>query len=145
MVRVGSSDTCELIIRFKEKSEISSLNGPASTLPPLVSPKEKKSEFVDKLHKQRVASIHCLLFAPMIPSSLQRELFNKIKSKPDEAYPDDTKDVRDDCSRDFPSVVDNHSKWGTYVVSQKGCNRVSTKLHKATCLTPGDLVCIRYK
>ena len=40
------------------------------------------------------------------------------------------------------TVVDNQTRFGTYIVSGRGVRRVSGKLSRAAALTEGDLLCV---
>jgi hypothetical protein len=45
----------------------------------------------------------------------------------------------------LPTVVDNHSKYGTYLVDEQGARKCPTRVTCGFPLIPGNLLCIAVK
>lgn len=71
----------------------------------------------DKRYVCHISSLHCVIYTSLISSS------SKVNNP-------------------ISKIVDNHSLWGTYVVSIKGVEKVTTIQSNGATLSSGDLICI---
>jgi hypothetical protein len=106
---------------------------------------------------RRVSRIHCLVYVPLVLQQYSRYHHgmsprNYHTSANDGHKADNLsstnnigmggEEYEDTVSHKHVTIVDNHSTWGTYVVSVNGVRKVPTTIQKALPLVPGDLVCI---
>ena len=107
---------------------------------------------------RRVSRIHCLLYVPLILQTYSSTHRHAVvatagaghgEALPRTHVPDrglsvhtSTDDYDEVEAQRHVTIVDNHSAWGTYVVSLNGVRKVPTNIQKGLPLLPGDLICI---
>jgi hypothetical protein len=118
--------------------------------------------FIDSKYDQmdikickKISRVHCLIFTPLLQHSIETQkkiLSKQIKNtnRIKDGYANDSDEEENNIDNDiaennvnyYPTVCDNHSVWGTYLVTGRGVSKISTIRHKAMCMCPGDLLCI---
>lgn len=113
----------------------------------------------DRRHIRHISPIHCVLYTTSLLSEeyLHDIPFQRISSTallpPTPSSPSTHSPSKRELFRSHantttstPSVnvtaVDNHSLWGSYVVSMNGVSKISTTIPKASTLHSGDLLCL---
>mmetsp|Transcript_16206 Transcript_16206/g.24415 ORF Transcript_16206/g.24415 Transcript_16206/m.24415 type:complete len:910 (+) Transcript_16206:48-2777(+) len=105
----------------------------------------------DIRYVRRASRIHCLVYVPLVlPQYNQSSRHSKHPPLPPDSQPsahgitgDDNEEGDDEPAlHKNVTIVDNHSMWGTYIVSENGVKKVPTVIQKGIPLVPGDLVCI---
>lgn len=115
------------------------------------------------IRKERTLSkIHCMVYVPLIPPRSQFDNgstthadFNrnsgaaktkKYRKSYDSDSESDSDEEAERASREKRAgqvtIVDNHSCWGTYVVTQQGVKKVPTTIQAGIPLEHGDLICM---
>lgn len=105
---------------------------------------------------RRISRIHCLIYVPLVlqqyrhcenisgtvvpQNGMQLNIAAETSSASNIEIQEGSKD--EVVTHKHATIVDNHSAWGTYVVSVNGVHKVPTTIQRALPLVPGDLVCI---
>ena len=110
------------------------------------------------IRKERALSkIHCMVYVPLVPP-MSKPGHDRAKTntgggknkKYQKSYDSDSdSDSDEEAERQSHekrasqvTIVDNHSCWGTYVVTQHGVKKVPTTIQAGIPLEHGDLICM---
>lgn len=113
------------------------------------------------IRKERsLSKIHCMVYVPLIsPKSgssntngssqgsagvREKQFVKSYDSDSDDEDSDEGSNGLNDNEKRASQVtiVDNHSMWGTYVVTQRGVRKVPTTIQAGIPLEHGDLICM---
>lgn len=97
---------------------------------------------IDVLKTCCISDIHCILHTPLLHKS--RTVCKKKAMEKNGLYEDEEEEDLPDENNPhlFPTVLDNHSMWGTYLVSAAGVTKISTVSRHAMVISPGNLLCL---
>jgi len=113
------------------------------------------------IRKERsLSKIHCMIYVPLIPpkstavtkkggsggsgaASKEKKYTRSYDSDSDDEESDEETDkLQKEKRANQVTIVDNHSMWGTYVVTQRGVRKVPTTIQAGIPLEHGDLICM---
>jgi hypothetical protein len=119
------------------------------------------------IRKERsLSKIHCMVYVPLVSPRSTADQDNMKKKRTNHStggkkkkyvrsYDSDSDDGDSDSDSDEEAerrshekrasqvtIVDNHSCWGTYVVTQRGVRKVPTTIQAGIPLEHGDLICM---
>lgn len=134
---IGTSPTCDCIVSVDQShSSLLQTNDPRQIC--------------------HISSIHSVIYTSLISGEYQQNehhlTLSRSFTESDQGHAH-LRPPRDDFS-DYPSlsllkptsvtisIVDNHTLWGTYVVTMSGVQKVSTVVTKGYYLQSGDLLCL---
>lgn len=149
IIRFGTLDACDYTIKCSNHNNTSTGTGGGGDI-----------------RKERALSkIHCMVYVPLISPmtspahSQSRHTKTKTGAKKPKKYRKsyDSDSSDSECESDSDeeaekqshakrasqvTIVDNHSCWGTYVVTQQGVKKVPTTIQAGIPLEHGDLICM---
>ena len=128
VLRLGMlANTCEILISYSETAAAIIGPEPKATLSTYAFNASRKSASPSKpinvsgMNESLISNVHCVIYT------------NNCSSNNGDAGSTDACDV---------VVVDNQTRFGTYIVNSKGVRKVPIKLAQRAGLMPDDLLCI---